>query len=253
MKNSPCAKFTMPITPMASARPIATRAYSPADRTPEASACSSRERSISYLHAGVPEKREPQRFSGSAAGSQRSGGAVERVDDLPYAVLVLEDQPHLGAEALVRTEHGLAEAPVAHRRAESAGLQRSDERFLVGGAGSVDRVGQRPQVDVSRRGHVVIGLTVVHRDVSVTEGHGLGVGQVWQVPDQAGDALCFRTLGELGRPAWRGTEDVLRLVAKLADLGAHRDDVTVVTDPVQELRFAAARAGDGGTEVTRTT
>src|SRR5690606_5025325 len=77
----------------------------------------------------------------SAAGPERRGGAVDRVDDLPLAVLVLEDEPHVGPEPLVVADDGVAERPVAHRGAEGALLHRLDHRLLVGRAGGVDRVG----------------------------------------------------------------------------------------------------------------
>src|SRR5690606_26593254 len=50
----------------------------------------------------------------SLAADEGRGGLVGWPHDLAHAVLELEDQPHLGAEALVLGDLRCAEAPLAH-------------------------------------------------------------------------------------------------------------------------------------------
>src|SRR5690606_7639218 len=78
----------------------------------------------------------------SLAADEGCGGLVGGPHDLAHAVLELEDQPHLGAEALVLGDLRLAEAPLTHGRPEGQCLEGIDDRSLVGASGRVDGIGQ---------------------------------------------------------------------------------------------------------------
>src|SRR5881394_1369074 len=96
IRNAPCAKLTMRITPKISAMPMPISAYSEPVRRPLSTAC--RARSVNSMTS--PSIHTASREKPPRSAKSRPAVAVARPDQLVLAMLDLRDRHRVGILAL---------------------------------------------------------------------------------------------------------------------------------------------------------